>query len=181
MMKGLLVFAFLIITTTVFAAYGLTLLDNMVHRTLYNYGLQFSYDWANPYWMTLRCIQVSMGLVAIFTIVNTVYLYRKHIHTKPQAKITMGEKMVAPSLTLETQQERASGLIKCTNCKRNFSQPLRMLDFHSERPKIVNICPFCNEVIPPVLREEAERDKKVQKWRKNNKISKAQETVAASA
>ena len=28
----------------------LSQIDNIVHGTLYSYGLQFSYDWANPYW-----------------------------------------------------------------------------------------------------------------------------------
>jgi len=181
MMKGLLVFAVVIMAATVFAAYGLNLLDNLVHGTLYNYGLQFSYDWANPYWMILRGIQALMGLIAVFTLVNTVYFYRKHIYTKPQAKITVVEKMVAPSPAQEIQPQRVSGLVKCPHCQRTFSQPLRMLDFHSERPKIVNICPFCNEAIPPILYEEAEKNKRVQKGKKNSKISEAQETVAASA
>jgi hypothetical protein len=47
-----------------------------------------------------------------------------------------------------------------------------MLDFHAERPRIINICPFCNEVIQPVVRkEEAETVKKPAFWKvkKNNK------------
>jgi len=180
-MKGLLVFTVAIMGATVFTAYELSLLDNIVHGTLYKYGLTFSYNWANPYWMILRVIQVLLGVVAVCTIANTVYLYRKHIYTKPEKKKTMGEKIVVPSSAQEPQVERMLGLVRCPSCQKSFSQPLRMLDFHSERPRIVNICPFCNEVIPPILRGEAEKDKRGQKGKKNNKISEAQETVAASA
>lgn len=42
-------------------------IDQLVNVTLYQYGLSFSYDWAQPYWFMLR---FSMGLivVAIFVI-----------------------------------------------------------------------------------------------------------------
>jgi len=40
-----------------------------------------------------------------------------------------------------------SGLTRCLHCGRLFSQPLRMLDFQGDRPRIVSICPFCNEII----------------------------------
>jgi len=33
-----------------------TALDYIVHNWLYNYGLKFSYDWANPYWYILTAI-----------------------------------------------------------------------------------------------------------------------------
>jgi len=39
------------------------------------------------------------------------------------------------------------GLIRCSNCGKAFTQPLRMLDFQGDRPRIVSICPFCNEII----------------------------------
>jgi len=41
-----------------------------------------------------------------------------------------------------------SGLTKCSHCGKLFTQPLRMLDFQGDRPRIINICPFCNEIVP---------------------------------
>jgi len=62
-----------------------------------------------------------------------------------------------------------SGLAKCFHCGKLFSQPLRMLDFQGDRPRIVNICPFCNEIIPSSPRQdEGEQDKKLQFKKKSN-------------
>ena len=140
-----------------------------------------------------------MGLAAVFNVMSTVYVYRKFIRTKPQVLQTRSEKKVISSHVLEpeppTETQRVGGLVKCDHCKRVFAQPLRMLDFHSDRPRIINICPFCNEVIPPILRhEEVERGKRVVlKGKRNDQAREsrevlrkeeskvAEETVAASA
>jgi len=173
-MKKLLLFTVLVLVAAASAAYGLTLLDKIVHGTLYNFGLQFSYDWANPYWTMLRVVLALIGLAAVFNVVNSVYVYRKYIHAKPQVTLSKSEKkVISPSVREPeppSESQRVGGLVKCTHCNRVFAQPLRMLDFHSDRPRIISICPFCNEVIPPILRhEEVERGKKaVQKGRKDD-------------
>ena len=172
-MRALLLITTLVLAATVSVAYGLSLLDNIVHGTLYSYGLQFSYNWATPYWSIMRAIQVSVTLTAVCTLVSTVYVYKRLIRTKTKVEEmeVISEKSAAPSSSVtEPQSPSSLGLVRCTNCGKVFSQPLRMLDFHSDRPRIVNICPFCNEVISPTPRqEELERGKKiVQKGKKNN-------------
>jgi len=182
-MKRLFVFTVVVLATTASAVYGLALLDKIVHGTLYNYGLQFSYNWASPYWMLLRIVQAMIVFTAVFNVVSSVYVYRKYINIKPQVTETRGEKKTISSTVLETETssetQRMGGLVKCTHCNRVFAQPLRMLDFHSDRPRIINICPFCNEVIPPILRrEEAEIGKKsALKAKKNNQTRESQELV----
>ena len=42
-------------------------LDKLVNGTLYEYGLVFSYDWAQPYWLFFRAT-VILIIVAIFLI-----------------------------------------------------------------------------------------------------------------
>jgi len=198
-MKKLLFFNVLVLAATVSAVYCLTLLDKIVHGTLYDYGLQFSYDWANPYWMMLRIVEGFIGLAVVFTVVSVVYVYRKYIYSKPQVLqtgIEKSEKRVISSSVQEpeplSEAQRVGGLVKCTHCNRVFAQPLRMLDFHSERPRIINICPFCNEVIPPILRhEEVEKGRKAFLRGKKNDSSKemllkedvgeSEEKVAASS
>lgn len=65
-----------------------------------------------------------------------------------------------------------SGLIKCGHCGKAFTQPLRMLDFQGDRPRIVSICPFCNEIITTAPRqEENEKDSRFPFRRKNNNHS----------
>jgi len=63
------------------------------------------------------------------------------------------------------------GLIRCSHCGKAFTQPLRMLDFQGDRPRIVSICPFCNEIITaaaPRQEEESEKGKKFFFRKKNN-------------
>jgi hypothetical protein len=45
------------IAASIFAFFGLmSRMDSIVHGTLYRYGLQFSYEWANEYWATYGAI-----------------------------------------------------------------------------------------------------------------------------
>lgn len=190
-MKGSFLFTILILSVTISIYYSLTLLDNIVHASLYNYGLQFSFDWANPYWNTLHIVQVLLGVIATVSVVNAVYTYRtqtsaefkmqkmpklgvepkmprievpprvirnevkpKIEEKKPEIKMTLNEKSSGYSYTAPTtstiEQQLSGippGMVKCGHCAKIFAQPLRMLDFHEDRPKMVSICPFCNEVI----------------------------------
>jgi hypothetical protein len=44
--------------------YALTQIDSIVHQTLYSYGLQFSYNWATPYW-TISGIATAMSAIIV--------------------------------------------------------------------------------------------------------------------
>jgi hypothetical protein len=48
-------------------------IDSLVNSTLYNYGLQFSTDWANPYWIAIRTAFVMTWIVAIASIGLQIY------------------------------------------------------------------------------------------------------------
>jgi hypothetical protein len=171
-MKGLFVFTVLTLTAVVSVFFSLTLLDNIVHGSLYHYGLQFSPDWANPYWTTLKIVQALLGLTIALTVINTVYVFKKYGHAeprmpkigiepkmpkievkkpemkKPEIKMTVSEKSTVPPPTIEQQLSGIPpGMVKCGHCGKIFAQPLRMLDFHEDRPRMVSICPFCNEII----------------------------------
>lgn len=62
-----------------------------------------------------------------------------------------------------------SGLIRCGHCGKAFTQPLRMLDFQGDRPRIVSICPFCNEIITTAPRQEENgKDNRFSFKKKNN-------------
>lgn len=51
-------------TCSLFSLYAFSRIDAIVHQTLYSYGLQFSYDWATPYW-TVGGVAVAMGWVTV--------------------------------------------------------------------------------------------------------------------
>ena len=177
-MRGLFIFTVLTLTGIVAVFYSLTLLNYLVHGTLYYYGLFFSYDWANPYWTTLKVTQALLGLITALTLVNTVYIYKKYGHAehglpkigiapkesriaeepkmrriqakKPEAKIAVNEKSTARPIPIEQQLAGVPpGMVKCRHCGKIFTLPLRMLEFKDDRPRMINICPFCNKLIEP--------------------------------
>jgi len=189
-----ILFAAIILSATVSAAYTLTLLDKIVHGQLYNYGLQFSLEWSTPYWSLLRITLTLLLVAAVSTVVSVVFTLRKHAFVKkPNEKVVISQKsstsvqspahpiektplvpvMSSTTTTSTVPASVASGipeLIRCSHCGKAFTQPLRMLDFQSDRPRIVKICPFCNEIIPSSVpnRDEKESEKKFQFKKKNN-------------
>jgi hypothetical protein len=59
-------------------------IDNIVHGTLYNYGLQFSYNWAGPYW---RLTQIGFT-VGWLNIIIAFAVQLNSIRMKPKAEQT---------------------------------------------------------------------------------------------
>lgn len=184
------------------AAIVITLLDQIVHGTLYSYGLQFSYNWADPYWFLLRVIQILLAIGIITTIANQALTIHTYLKTKKQhAQVAPIPRVVRqatattrnagkprpisvrsqslPSSTKAFPHQRPTqqmnsrptptaqpvttpaqttpspsyqptgspGLVKCPKCGKSFTQPLRMLDFQSDPPRIVDTCPFCGVTI----------------------------------
>src|SRR3990170_2165095 len=166
---GLPLFIIFVLSMTASVVYSLTLLDKLVHGTLYSYGLQFSYDWAVPYWTILRIIEALVGLSAVVTLTSMIHVYRKHTYSKPQMKTTVTEKVDAPSFATEPQEQSIFGLVKCTHCGNSYSKPFQALELQGDKFRTVNVCPFCSEVIQPVPRQvESKQVKKaVQKQKKN--------------
>ncbi len=67
--KILLALHFVSLVTTAVSAWLFLHLDQVVHGVLYRYGLQFSYEWAGPYWifarMILALLSTTIALCAI--------------------------------------------------------------------------------------------------------------------
>lgn len=58
--------AILFITLTAFFFTIMAKLDFLVHSSLYNYGLVFSYEWANTYWLIYGIAFFAFSLMACF-------------------------------------------------------------------------------------------------------------------
>ena len=160
-------------------------LDFLVHSTLYDYGLQFSDEWAIPYWTFLRLsIGLLGGLVAVgfFSTVYTI-TSRRTLSPKPalSSKRMNGlRSKQKPASRREPEPEpipeprreplkevsRPALQVKekptpvdkggvevlgipmvCNKCGKVFTQPLCMFDFKSGKPRLVNVCPYCNTVL----------------------------------
>jgi uncharacterized Zn-finger protein len=144
------------------AVFLLLRLDEVVNVLLYKYGLQFDYEWAVPYWTLLRTVLAVLGCVAgvsAFAVVLTI-LGRQ---TPQPAKIQLAKDVRVPAKTSAeaireigketTNEETQNGVeiaalpMVCNKCGKVFSQPLCMFDFKSGRPRLVNVCPYCNAVL----------------------------------
>ncbi len=73
------------IVACVSIAYLLISIDLIVNQVLYQFGLHFSYEWANLYWMVLRTSLSLLNLVAVGASFNVVYLMY-HFHWKRKRK-----------------------------------------------------------------------------------------------
>jgi hypothetical protein len=54
--------------------YAFMQIDNIVHGTLYQYGLQFSHAWADPYWNMAHLLDAMVGLIVGLAIALQIYL-----------------------------------------------------------------------------------------------------------
>lgn len=61
-------------TLLVIALICLFFLDKLVNEILYDYGLVFSYGWAEPYWLWMRTSMALIGIV-IFALSALEFLY----------------------------------------------------------------------------------------------------------
>ena len=122
----------------------LSRIDSIVHGDLYNFGLQFNPAWADPYWNALHLIYIFLAIPAVFSIVTLIVGFKSvddganRSKTRGSAKLSNGQtKMVREN----------SMLIRCVKCGKVFGKPLTILDFSNGKPRLANVCPFCNHVL----------------------------------
>jgi hypothetical protein len=127
-----------------FVVFLLGQIDTIVHKVLYNYGLQFSYDWATPYWGLLRSIYIFLavpsflsGALLVLSISNRGGGEKRPIkHEEKPAPITKPQPLIDNHL-----------YGTCPKCKKVFSKPLTMLDFSGGKTRLVNVCPYCSYIL----------------------------------
>lgn len=152
-------FRFVLVLWLVSAAFVVFLLgqiDWVVHHELYNYGLQFSLDWASPYWTFLWVIYVFLALPAVLSIAYfclEVWRFFKGGKVAETPKTVQPSKPIGRSVSV---LEPNHMVINCPTCKRVFSKPLVMLDFSSGKTRLVNVCPYCNHVLGTAEEKEKE-------------------------
>jgi len=186
---------------------------------LYQYGLQFSLDWANPYWEYVRIINIGLAATIGASVVALILGFIKpknkleeptlkqveQTQPKPQSTPTQSPRIQVqpvietpskqqtpppepqptpqvqsqpkpqpkpqaqmpppkpqptpqPAPKVEAAQEQkpkpnkqskpnAKATNTCPSCRKAFTQPLVMLDFEGGKSKLVNVCPYCNQVL----------------------------------
>jgi uncharacterized Zn-finger protein len=138
-----------------FALFLLSRIDWIVHSQLYDYGLQFSLDWAVSYWAFVRLVYVCLAVPLVLSVVVLVFGFVNRGD---------GEKFVPKSVETKPSGGRVQPLrenhmvISCPNCKRVFGKPLVMLDFSGGKTRLVNVCPYCNHVLGDADEKESDSD-----------------------
>ncbi len=84
---GYLVLAIWIVNG-IFVMFLLGRIDTIVHSDLYNHGLQFSLEWANPYWESIQLIYGLLGLPMILSmLVFVAMVIRSRNRSSNNAKL----------------------------------------------------------------------------------------------
>jgi uncharacterized Zn-finger protein len=138
----------------------LVLFKNMeliAHGQLYNYGLVFSPEWADPYrvftWWIYICLGTQMALSGI-ALVSTFLEAEEAPESKsgvqqsvkqPQV-VKAGSRPVVRETPKTVENNNVSG-ITCPYCKKVSSRALVMLDFSGGKNRLVSVCPYCNKVL----------------------------------
>jgi hypothetical protein len=93
-------------------------IDHIVHHDLYNYGLQFSTQWAIPYW-TMAAIVFSMGWLIILTSIAFelhLVMHRRHKLPEPEAPSVRQEQVQneTPRIEAKPSGKPEEGEVKTT-------------------------------------------------------------------
>lgn len=130
--------------------------DAIVNGTMYHYGLQFSNNWAQPYWAYEHLLYASQFVsIALGTVALAFGFLKKENGDKhtPKHEKTNNELASKREQNIHegiSEQEKPTGSttgISCPKCKRTLSKPLVMMDFAHGKPKLINVCPYCNNIL----------------------------------
>jgi uncharacterized Zn-finger protein len=134
-----------------FVLFLLGRIDWIVHGELYGYGLQFSPEWAVPYWGVLRAIQLFLAVPVVFSVVCLGLEVWVSVRDRRGERGVVERKPIEPVKPLKKGAREVAGenhmLVSCPKCRRVFSKPLVMLDFSGGKTRLVNVCPYCNHVL----------------------------------
>lgn len=140
----------------------------VVHGSLYNFGLWFSNEWATPYWVYERVVFGLLGAtvgVNAFSMAYIVFAKKveerksSSVHLRPSVAKELGvvrklrpseerkAQLLKPTEVADDGVEIAALPMVCNKCGKVFTQPLCMFDFKSGKPRLVNVCPYCNAVL----------------------------------
>lgn len=125
-------------------------IDSIVNGDLYSHGLQFSLDWAGPYWTMLRMTYILLAIPSVLSGAILVLSIFKRDESRGRVA-----RYVEKTSTSKTPSSLTDNhlLATCPKCKKVFTKPLTMLDFSNGSTKLVNVCPYCSHILGSANRE----------------------------
>lgn len=133
-------------------------MELIVHGQLYDYNLQFSPNWADPYRVYTWLIYISLGLPTALSGIALASSFlevekvpeRETIvtqRTRPsQGNVKMEPRPTVRETSAKVNNSNGEGIC-CPQCKKIFGRALVMLDFRSGKNRMVSVCPYCNYVL----------------------------------
>ena len=142
--------------------------DGIVHGLLYEHGLVFDYNWAVPYWTLERLTMILLGTIVGVNACSMYLLFssKGSMNHNPASAISTPELVKPDTLYTKTSTSKVkkkgpvnsvdmeeTGVeivalpMVCKKCSKVFTQPLSMFDFKSGKPRLINVCPYCNAVL----------------------------------
>ncbi|HLC00361.1 MAG TPA: hypothetical protein VJL33_03500 [Candidatus Bathyarchaeia archaeon] len=139
----------------------MTRVDSIVHGQLYAYGLQFSRNWADPYWASVNLIYVFMSVPTVLsTIVLGIVLVRnRKLNGKYIAKLKIRRQKVAVE-EQKTKKEKAAVAeeVPVENAPQEPEEPEPLVEPYEPKMEVINeveakennglliSCPSCKKV-----------------------------------
>lgn len=142
--------------------------DGIVHGLLYEHGLVFDNNWAVPYWTLERLMIMLLGTIVGANVCSMYLLFfgEASMNHKPTSAMPTPEPVKSKTLDTKTpalkmkkkgpvnsvdMEETGVEIVAlpmvCKKCSKVFTQPLCMFDFKSGKPRLINVCPYCNAVL----------------------------------
>jgi uncharacterized Zn-finger protein len=153
------------IASAAFGIYLLTRFDTLVHGELYNFGLEFDPAWASSYYSYMQLMCIALGVPIALSVFSILIGFKRETGKAPEPgpKQELKPKLTQPQPQPVVCEERkakiteanSSMVISCPSCKKVFSRPLVMLNFEGGKTKLVNVCPYCNNVLGSAENEQA--------------------------
>jgi hypothetical protein len=80
-----------------------------------------------------------------------------------------------PLIQLECAIEEKEGKLNCLKCKKEFSQPILMMDYSTNQPELIGHCPYCDETID--LKQKKISETEAEKVEQKNQPNSLEQTV----
>jgi uncharacterized Zn-finger protein len=133
--------------------FSLNQIDLIVHGDLYEFGLQPSIEWWNPYWFYARLSLVALGLPIILSIFAIALSFAKKTDKTSETEAKR-QPRPQPVVSEERKVRENHMLLSCPSCKKVFGKPLVMLNFEGGKTRLVNVCPYCNHMLGTAENQE---------------------------
>lgn len=139
----------------------MTRIDSIVHGQLYGYGLQFSHNWADPYWASVNLIYVFMGMPMVLSIIvlGVVLVKKRAFKGKHIGKLSIRrQRVVVEEQKPEEEKATVAEEVPVESSPQEPEEPEPLVEPYEPKMEVINgveakennglliSCPRCKRV-----------------------------------